>query len=118
MKKQWAIRSAPPGQSANAYDDSDQETLEGDEVASEEEGDEEGSSPQKNNGLPSVADIAQGYSFSSFPDIFFCHVCFQHSFLPQVPGDRHAQTPRRMDFLDTVHSNLYVHPNMKLPSGR
>ena len=76
MKKQWAIRSAPPGQSANPYDDSDQETLEGDEVASEEEGDEEGSSPQKNNGLPSVADIAQVYSFSSFPDICFCHVCF------------------------------------------
>jgi hypothetical protein len=34
--------------------------------------------------------------------------CFQHSFLPQVPGDRHVQTPARMGFLDTVISFLFV----------
>ena len=110
MKKQMAVRSAgPPPGPPNVYDPSDddvEETLDGTEEEIEDETDEEPAT--RRDGLPCARDIAQVYFFFIFPYICFCHVCFQHSFVPQVSGDRHAQTPIRMDFLNTVISHLFV----------
>ena len=104
MKKQMAFRRAPPGQPVNAYDPSDEEgTLEGDEEEIEEETDEEPTTPR--DGFPRAMDIAQVCFFFNFPYICFCHVCFQHSFVPQVAGDRHAQPKLRIEFLDVVISD-------------
>ena len=97
MKKQMAIRSrGPPGQTLSPYDRSDDETLEGDdsqEEVEEEETDEEPSTQR--DGFPRAMDIAQVCFFFNVPYICFCHVCFQHSFVPQVAGDRHAQPKLR-----------------------
>ncbi len=108
MKKQFASRRAPPGQPVpNPYDESDEDTLEGGEGDSEEDGSTEGDEEPGDN-LPRVKDIAQVRLFFDFSCICFCLVCFQHSFLPQVPGDRHAQSATRMGYLDTVISFLFV----------
>ena len=111
LKKQFAPRLAPPGQPVqNPFDDSptDEETK-GGEGDSEEEGCPEGDA-EPGDHLPRLKDIAQVHLFFDFPCICFCLVCFQHSmtFLPQVAGDRHAQTVARLGFLDTVISFLFV----------
>jgi hypothetical protein len=107
MKKQFASRRAPPGQPVpNPYDTFDEETLEGGEGDSEEDGSTEGDEEPGDN-LPRLKDIAQ-VLFFDFPCICFGLVCIQHSFLPQVPGDRHEQSSYRLGFLDTVISFLFV----------
>ncbi len=78
MKKQMAFRRArSPGQpvEANPYDDSDQETLEGNEEEMEEESDEE----PAQDGLPRVKDIAQVYLFFNYP--FICLSCVLSTFI-------------------------------------
>ena len=74
MKKQMAFRRAPPGQPVppNPYDDSDEETLQGDEEEIEEERDEEPAQTQ--DSLPRLRDIAQVHLFFNFPCICFCLV--------------------------------------------
>ena len=85
-------REAPSSAALVSLEDEETEGRGDDEPEEEEE--EEEITPDPEDGLPRVKDILQVRVF-----LFF--FLFPHS-LDQVPGDRHHQSVKRLQFLDTV----------------